>query len=145
MTRFDTTFNLPTLHRASVGFDRMFQELERQFENSAHNGYPPYNIVQKSDDSYEITMAVAGFSMEQLSIVHEKNILRVEGFHIDNEEETPTYLHKGIAERNFKREFTLADHVEVDGASLVNGMLRIVLVRRIPEELQPKQIDIHPA
>lgn len=141
MTRFESAFNLPTLHKASVGFDRMFEELGRQFENSATNGYPPYNIIQLGDDEYEISMAVAGFSQDQLSIVHERNVLRIEGDR-GQSEDSRVYLHKGIAGRNFKREFTLADHLEVASAKLEFGMLVIRLVRNVPEELQPKKIEI---
>lgn len=143
MTRFDTTFELPALHKASVGFDSMFRELERQFGNSVKTSYPPYNIIQHDENHYEIMMAVSGFSMEQLSIVQEKNVLRIEGDHLLGEKnENYVYLHKGIAERSFKREFALADHVEVKEAKLVNGMLHVDIVRVIPEELQPKYINI---
>lgn len=144
MTRFDTTFDLPTLHKASVGFDSMFRDLEKQFSNSMIKGYPPYNIIQHDEDNYEITMAVSGFTMDQLTITQEKNVLRVEGKAVEDTGSTPTYvyLHKGIAERSFKKEFALADHVEVKNATLMNGMLQILLYRRIPEEMQPKYIDI---
>ena len=140
-TRLENTFSMPSLQRTSVGFDSMFRELERQFVNSASNGYPPYNIIHNSDDHYEIEMAVAGFSMDQISIVHEKNVLRIEGNPSDVNVDT-TYLHKGIANRSFKREFTLANHVEVESASLLNGMLHVSLRRHVPEELQPKRIEI---
>lgn len=142
MTRFDTNFNLPSLHKASIGFDRMFEELGRQFENSPTGGYPPYNIVQRGEKDYEITIAVSGFNMEQLSIVQEKNVLKVEGQRSHEVDESEVYLYRGIAGRNFKREFTLADHVEVKEAKLELGMLHIFLERIIPEELQPKQIEI---
>lgn len=143
MTRFDTSFDLPSLHKASIGFDTMFRDLERQFGNSMTKGYPPYNIIQKDEDNYEIAMAVSGFTMDQLSITQEKNVLRVEGKHNEDAQNASyVYLHKGIAERSFKREFALADHVEVKNATLMNGMLHIDLYRKLPEEMLPKNIDI---
>ena len=137
MTRFD----LPTIHRATIGFDRLFDELDRQFENSKTVGYPPYNIVQINDDEYMISLAVAGFGMDNLDITQEGNILTVQGSQY--EPESVNYLHKGIASRNFRREFTLADYVEVHCANLELGMLNIHLTREIPEELQPKMIKIN--
>lgn len=141
MTRL-TTLDLPSFHRATVGFDRMFNELERQFANSSPQGYPPYNIVQLSEDDYTISIAVAGFSMEDLEITKDKNILRIEGTSPKGDD-TVNYLHKGIGGRNFRREFTLADHVEVEGATLELGMLNISLKREVPAALQPKKIAIH--
>ena len=140
MTRL-TTLDLPQLHRATIGFDRLFDELDRTFANSQSQGYPPYNIVQENEDEYVISLAVAGFSMEDLDITKDKNTLRVEGTSPKRDEEV-NYLHKGIGGRNFRREFTLADHVEVEGATLDLGMLNIKLKRIVPEELQPKKIAI---
>ena len=140
MTRL-TTLDLPSFHRATIGFDRMFNELERQFANSASQGYPPYNIAQLDEDQYMISIAVAGFDMDDLEIVKDKNILRIEGTSPKGEE-TVNYLHKGIGSRNFRREFTLADHVEVVDANLSLGMLNVRLKREIPEEFQPKKIEI---
>ena len=140
MTRL-TTLDLPALHRATIGFDRLFNEMETRFANSASNGYPPYNIVQVNDDEYMISLAVAGFGMDNLEITKDKNILRVEGTSPKVEEDV-NYLHKGIGGRNFRREFTLADHVEVVNASLELGMLNIYLQREVPDELQPKTIKI---
>jgi molecular chaperone IbpA len=140
MTRL-TTLDLPSLHRATIGFDRLFNELDRQFANSQTSGYPPYNIAQVTDDEYVITLAVAGFGMDNLDITKDKNILTIEGTSPKGDENV-NYLHKGIAGRNFRREFTLADHVEVESASLENGMLNVYLKREVPEELQPKKIAI---
>lgn len=140
MTRL-TTLDLPSLHRATIGFDRLFNEMERQFANSSSQGYPPYNIVQLNDDEYMISVAVAGFGMDNLDITKDKNVLRIEGTSPKGDE-TVTYLHKGIGGRNFRREFTLADHMEVEGATLELGMLNIHLKRYVPEELQPKKIAI---
>jgi molecular chaperone IbpA len=141
MTRL-TTLDLPNFHRATIGFDRMFDELERTFANSQSNGYPPYNIAQINEDEYMISLAVAGFGMDNLEITKDGNILRVEGTSPKGDE-TVNYLHKGIGGRNFRREFTLADHVEVQNAGLELGMLNIHLKREVPEELQPKKIEIN--
>ena len=140
MTRL-TTLDLPALHRATIGFDRLFNEMERQFANSTSQGYPPYNIVQRNDDEYVISVAVAGFSMDNLEVIKDKNVLRIEGVSPKGDE-TVNYLHKGIGGRNFRREFTLADHMEVEGATLELGMLNVHLKRYVPEELQPKKIAI---
>ena len=140
MTRL-TTLDLPSFHRATIGFDRLFEQMDRQFANSTSQGYPPYNIAQIEDGEYVITLAVAGFGMDNLDITPEKDILTIEGTSPKGDENV-NYLHKGIAGRNFRREFTLADHVEVVNASLENGMLNIYLKREVPEELQPKKIAI---
>ena len=142
MTRL-TTLDLPHFHRATIGFDRLFDELERSFQNSPNsNGYPPYNIAQLNDDEYVITLAVAGFSMDNLDLEKDKNVLKIEGTAPKGDEEV-NYLHKGIAGRNFRREFTLADHVEVENATHELGMLNIHLKREVPESLQPKKIKIN--
>jgi molecular chaperone IbpA len=138
MTR---TFDLTPFTRATVGFDRLFDDLGRQFANSASTGYPPYNIAAINDDEYLISIAVAGFDMSNLEITMNGNVLTVEGIAPSTNDDV-RYLHKGIAGRGFCRQFTLADHVEVKSATLDLGMLNIQLVRRVPEELQPKRIAI---
>jgi len=140
MTRL-TTLDLPSLHRATIGFDRLFDQMESRFANSQSQGYPPYNIVQINENEYMITLAVAGFGMDNLEITKDKNILIIEGTSPKGGEKV-NYLHKGIGERNFRREFTLADHVEVESAGLEHGMLNVHLKREVPEELQPKKIAI---
>src|SRR5210317_1711516 len=141
MTRL-TTLDLPNFQRATIGFDRLFNEMERQFANSPNgNGYPPYNIAQINDDEYMISLAVAGFGMDNLSIEKDKNMLKIEGIAPKGDEKV-NYLHKGIGGRNFRREFTLADHVDVVSAGLELGMLNVHLKREVPEELQPKKIEI---
>jgi len=141
MTRLQT-LNIPNLHRASIGFDQMFNELERSFANTPNSqGYPPYNIAQINEDEYMISIAVAGFGMDNLEITKDGKILRIEGTSPKGDEDV-NYLHKGIGGRNFRREFTLADHVDVANASLELGMLNVHLVRELPEALKPKKIDI---
>jgi len=142
MTRHMTTLEIPHLQSATIGFDRLFHELDRQFANSQSNRYPPYNIAQINEDEYMISLAVAGFGMDNLDVTKDGNILRVEGTSPKGGDAV-NYLHKGIAERNFCREFTLADHVEVEGATLELGMLNVHLKREVPEELQPKSIQIN--
>ena len=142
MTRL-TTLDLPQFHRATIGFDRLFNELERGFANSPNgNGYPPYNIAQINEDEYMISVAVAGFGMDNLEITKDGDQLQIVGT-TPKGDETVNYLHKGIGGRNFRREFTLADHVNVVGASLDLGMLNVHLKREVPEALKPKTIEIN--
>jgi len=141
MTRL-TTLDLPSIHRHFVGFDSMFDEMDRLFENSKSQGYPPYNIAQINENEYMISLAVAGFGMDNLSIEKDKNTLKIEGTAPKGDDKV-NYLHRGIGGRNFRREFALAEHVEVHNAELVNGMLNIHLRREVPEELQPKKIEIN--
>ena len=143
MTRI-TTLDLPSINRHFVGFDQMFNEMDRMFENSAHKGtgYPPYNIAQINENEYMISLAVAGFGMDNLSIEKDKDTLKIEGTAPKGDEEV-NYLHRGLGGRNFRREFTLAEHVDVHNAELKNGMLNVHLKREVPEELQPKKIKIN--
>jgi molecular chaperone IbpA len=142
MTRL-STLNLPHLHKATIGFTQLFDQMDRQFANTPNgNGYPPYNIEQLNDDQFVISLAVAGFSMDDLDIIKDGNVLLVEGTAPETDE-TITYLYKGISGRKFRREFTLADHVEVKDATLELGMLDIHLVREVPESLKPKNIVIN--
>jgi len=143
MTRM-TTLDIPSIHRHFVGFDQMFNEMDRMFENSANKGagYPPYNIAQINENEFMISLAVAGFGMDNLSIEKDGNVLQIEGKAPLGDDKV-NYLHKGIGGRNFRREFTLAEHVDVKNATLELGMLNIHLKREVPEELQPKKIKIN--
>jgi molecular chaperone IbpA len=140
MNKITSDFINSPLFRTSVGFDRMFNHLERQLTNQSGN-YPPYNIRQVSDDHYEVTMAVAGFSESEIKLEQEKDILRVEGS-IQHTESDSEYLHRGLAMRDFRREFVLSEHVKVTGAKLELGLLKISLEREIPADEKPKRIDI---
>lgn len=140
MTRI-TTLDLPALHRATVGFDRMFDQMERSFENAKGSGYPPYNVVRRSENEYVISIAVAGFTMDNIEITQDNKTLTIEGV-APEQDDTVEYLHKGIAGRSFRREFTLAEFVEVSSAELELGVLNVFLNRNIPEELQPRKIEI---
>ena len=136
------TFDLTPLYRATVGFDQIADLMDRALANDvSQNSYPPYNIEKTADDGWRISVAVAGFAENDLAIeVRDRNLL-VTARKAD-EPSDKTYLHRGIATRAFERRFTLADHVQVTGASHVNGMLHIDLVREVPEALKPRQIAI---
>ena len=132
------------MHKHFIGFDQMFDDMDRLFENSAQKGagYPPYNIAQINEDEFMVTLAVAGFSMDNLDVTKEGNVLSIEGSK-NPSDDTVNYLHKGIAERTFRRDFTLEDHVDVRSADLELGMLNIHLVREVPEAMKPKKIAIN--
>mgnify|MGYP003573103016 CR=1 FL=1 len=137
------TFDLSPLYRSSVGFDRLFNMLDGAGTTEAGNGYPPYNIERVGDTVYAITMAVAGFAEDDISIEIKENALTVSGKHTDKEDvKERDFLHQGIATRGFERRFQLADHVEVKGAALENGLLTLELERVIPEALKPRRIEI---
>ncbi len=135
-----TTLDFSPLFRSSIGFDRLLNALETAGRVEPIDNWPPYDIAKTSADDYRITMAVAGFSQDELAITQEQNMLMVSGQ--KSGEENGEYLHRGIAGRSFQRRFELADHVRVEGASLVNGLLTIDLKREIPEEMKPRQIEI---
>ena len=141
MTRL-TTLDLPHFTRSAVGFDRIFDDMDRVFQNTKSVTYPPYNIIKAQDNVYLIEIAVAGFDEDDFDIELHNGILTVRADIKDSDVET-NYIHKGIAARNFERKFTLADTVEVEGVSLHQGLLTIKLVNIIPEEMQPKKIAIN--
>ncbi len=136
-----TTYDFSPLFRSSVGFDRLMRLLENSSRVDAAAGYPPYNIEKTGEDAYRITLAVAGFGEDDLSIKVRENTLTVEG-HRQEQDGDVRYLHRGIAGRTFKRQFGLADHVVVTEASLQNGLLNIDLVRELPEAMKPRKIAI---
>ncbi len=135
-------YDLTPLYRTTVGFDRMFDLLDHVGKSEA-TGYPPYNIERVDEDRYRITLAVAGFSEGDLEIELHENALKVLGARPEDDG-SRTYLHQGIAGRSFERRFQLADHVKIEGASLVNGLLDIELRREIPEAKKPRKIEINP-
>ena len=137
------SYDLTPLYRTTVGFDRMFDLLDNLGKSEA-TGYPPYNIERVDEDRYRITLAVAGFSDKDIDIELHENTLKVVGARPDADDQR-TYLHQGIAGRSFERRFQLADHVKVDSAALVNGLLDIDLRREIPEAKKPKKIEINSA
>lgn len=136
------TFDLAPLYRSTVGFDQLANMMDRVLSNDvAQPSYPPYNIEKTADDAYRISLAVAGFSADDLNIEVKQNALVVTAKKGEEASEK-TYLHRGIATRAFERRFHLADHVRVTGASHEDGMLHINLERDIPEALKPRRIEI---
>ena len=136
------TFDLAPLYRSTVGFDRLFSLLD-QFNDGTTPGYPPYNIERTAENAYRISVAVAGFAENDLSIEAKENTLTIRGEkQATTDQKTGEVLHQGIAARAFERVFQLADYVQVKGASLENGLLHVELVREIPEAKKPRQIAI---
>ncbi len=135
-----TSYDYAPLYRSSIGFDRVFNLLENAQRTRSISDWPPYDIIRTGEDSYQISIAVAGFTRDEIDITFQSNLLTVTG----KRQETPAegYLHRGIAARPFEHRFELADHVRVSSAELRNGLLSIDLVREIPEALKPRKIDI---
>jgi len=138
------SFDIPALHKFGIGFDNMFDDLMRVSTQQSTSNYPPYNIVQINEDEYMISLAVAGFGLDNLSVTKDKKFLIIEGkeYQSNSEKIEPNYLHKGISNRDFRREFQLADHVEISNAHLELGILSVYLKREVPEDAKPKTIAI---
>lgn len=137
LTRFDTTA-LNQLNKALVGFDRMFTE--RAY--TTNPTYPPYNIIKKSEDSYEIEVAVAGFMLGEIDVEVNQNQLIIRGERQREEDADVEYLHRGLAYRDFEKVLTLAEHMVVGAASITDGVLRIAITRIMPEALKPRKINV---
>ena len=136
---------LDAINRALIGFDTMFDQMDRRYSNSVSTNYPPHNILKTGENTYEIQIAVTGFEKSEITVQVESNILTVVGEgseSIRHEDPDVVYLHRGLATRDFAREFPLAEHIEVTGAEIKNGMLIVNLVRNIPESAKPRVIDI---
>jgi molecular chaperone IbpA len=136
LTRIDA------LNRALVGFDTMFDTLEHRFANQLSNNYPPHNIIKTGENQYEIQIAVTGFEKSEIAVTVENNVLVIKGESNTIDYQPEQYLHRGLATRDFAREFPLAEHIEVSGAEIKNGMLLVKLNRNVPESAKPKIIDI---
>ena len=137
------TIDWSPLYRSTIGYDRLANLLDSAFRTDATAlGYPPYDIEVAKDDHYAITLAVAGFAESELSINVERGVLTIHG-EKSSEDKDHKYLYQGIASRAFERKFNLAEHVEVTGAKLENGLLKIGLVREVPEAMKPKRIAIN--
>jgi molecular chaperone IbpA len=136
------TFDLSPLYRSTVGFDRLFSLIDAAAGAETAQPYPPYNIERTGENAYRITMAVAGFGEGDLDIQSKENVLTVKGEKKEEKQEGRELLYRGIAARTFERRFQLADHVEVTGAALENGLLHVDLVRQIPEAMKPRKISI---
>ncbi len=135
------TFDFSPLFRSTIGFDRMSQLLDAAMRSDEANGYPPYNIEKTGEDAYRITMAVAGFGPDDIEITVKESSLLVTG-KAKSADENVSFLYRGIAGRAFERRFQLADYIKVNGASLVNGLLHVDLVREVPEAMRPRTIKI---
>ncbi len=136
-----TSFDFSPLYRSAIGFERMANLLSNASRVEQTSSFPPYNIESTGEDHYRITMAVAGFSEEDLDITSEQNTLTVVGARKQQNDQRE-FLYRGIAERSFERRFQLADHVRVNGARLENGLLHIDLVREVPEAMKPQKVRI---
>ena len=134
-------YDFSPLYRSTVGFDRVLDLLDEASRGQSMTNWPPYNIEKTGEDQYRITMAVAGFSPEEIELVQQENVLLVAG-HKHPDPDGVQVLHRGIATRAFKQTFNLADHVKVTGANLENGLLVIELKREVPEALKPRRIEI---
>jgi molecular chaperone IbpA len=136
-------FDFSPLFRSSIGFDRFARMIDSATRVEAAPTYPPYNIEATGEDSYRLTMAVAGFTRDELDMTVQQNSLVIAGKAQKDDEDTHgKFLHRGIARRAFERRFSLADHIKVMGASMENGLLHVDLVREVPEEAKPRQIKI---
>ena len=136
---------IEAINRALIGFDTMFDQMERRFANSVSNNYPPHNILKTGENRYEIQIAATGFEKSEIAVTVESNVLTVKGEgaeSVRHEQSEIVYLHRGLATRDFVREFPLAEHMEVAGAEIRNGMLIVKLIRNIPESEKPRVIDI---
>lgn len=138
LQRFDTQ----ALSRALIGFDRIFDDMERRFANQISSNYPPFNIAKVGENLYDITIAVTGFEKHEVAVTVEANELTVRGERKTEDQPEPEYLHRGLALRDFERTFTLAEHMKVRKAEIKNGILLIQIEREIPEEMKPRVIDI---
>jgi molecular chaperone IbpA len=136
------TSDFSPLWRSTIGFDRLF-DLVDAAQRAGEDNYPPYNIERVSDDRYQISLAIAGFSPDEVSVTAEQNAVIVEGTKTDKTERE--YLYRGISARPFKRQFNLADYVQVKSATFENGLLKIELIREIPEAMKPRRIAINGA
>ena len=134
------TFDLAPLWRSTVGFDRLFDLLEDTVRWNGEDTYPPYNIVKTGEDSYQIMLALAGFTPEEITITAEHNVVTVAGQKTVKDDQN--FLYQGISGRTFRRVFNLAEHVQVKGATFEHGMLKIELVREVPEAMKPRRIPI---
>jgi molecular chaperone IbpA len=133
-------FDLTPLWRSTVGFDRLFDLIDDSLRLAGEDNYPPYNIERAGEDEYRISLALAGFTPDEITVTAEQNVLTVEGRKAEKGDHQ--YLYQGISARPFRRQFNLADYVEVKGASFENGLLRINLVRELPEAMKPRRIAI---
>src|SRR4051794_29117223 len=138
-----SAFDFSPFRRSTVGFDRLFDMLENSTAGQTQENYPPFDLIKDGDNEYRIELAVAGFKPDEIDITAQQNVLIVSGRKSDESgEKGSDYIYRGIATRSFERRFALADHIQVKGADMKDGLLAIDLVREIPESMKPKKIDI---
>ena len=138
-----SAFDFAPYRRSTVGFDRLFDMLENSNLGQSQENYPPFDLVKKGDNDYCIQLAVAGFTPQEIDITAQQNVLIVSGRkNEESEDKGSSYIYRGIATRSFERRFALADHIQVKGADMKDGLLSIELVREIPEAMKPKKINI---
>ncbi len=138
-----SAFDFTPYRRSTVGFDRLFDMLENSGNGNGGENYPPFDLISTGENDYRIDLAVAGFKPEEIDITAQQNVLIVTGKKKEESEEKGSdYIYRGIATRSFERRFALADHIQVKGADLKDGLLSIELVREIPEAMKPRKIDI---
>jgi molecular chaperone IbpA len=138
-----SAFDFAPYRRSTVGFDRLFDMLENSSFGQGQENYPPFDLIKLGDNDYRIELAVAGFKPDEIDITAQQNVLIVSGRkNEENEQKGNDYIYRGIATRSFERRFALADHIQVKGADIKDGLLAIELVREIPESMKPRKIDI---
>ena len=138
-----TAFDFAPFRRSTVGFDRLFDMLENSSTGQAQENYPPFDLIKKGENDYCIQLAVAGFTRDEIDITSQQNQLIVTGRKSDeSSEKEGDFIYRGIANRSFERRFALADHIQVKGADLKDGMLSVELVREIPEAMKPRKISV---
>ena len=135
-------FDFAPFRRSTVGFDRLFDMLESNTAAGAGDNYPPFDLIKLGDNEYRIELAVAGFNPEEIDVTAQQNVLIVTGRKQEGSHEQSEYIYRGIANRSFERRFALADHIQVRGADIRDGLLAIALVREIPEAMKPRKIEI---
>ena len=138
-----SAFDFAPYRRSTVGFDRLFDMLENSNLGQSQENYPPFDLIKTGENDYTIQLAVAGFTPQEIDITAQQNVLLVSGRKSDeSDEQSGNFIYRGIANRSFERRFALADHIQVRGADLKDGLLSIELVREIPEAMKPRKIDI---
>ena len=141
LARFDTTA-LANLNKALIGFDRLFNDVERRYANSAQNNYPPCNIYRTSDTNYVVEIAVTGFNKEEIKVEMDQNELVITATKARDEDNAVEYIHRGLAARDFEKRFGLTEHMEVGEAKVANGLLTVYITLNIPEAPKPRQIEV---
>jgi molecular chaperone IbpA len=136
------SFDIPAIHKFGIGFDNLFDDLMRVTQHQATTNYPPHNVIKTGDDTVTIEVAVAGFAEGEIDISLDQRQLVISGAKATEQDQAHEYLHRGISQRDFKQTFPLSEHVEVNGASISNGILTVYLERKVPESAKPKSIAI---